>query len=274
MRISEVSKLLDMPITTIRFYEQEGVLSPTRSQNSYREYSTVDVYNLMECIRYRNMGLSVKEIAASLHDEPLCYLRQKVAYQAASVEEQVKRNELKLKCLRDFEKRLEMLEWNVGNRWIVWQPARDYVIMESGTGEGLGRIDSQDELLRAWIQELPFVYGVYLVDAKAVLNGQKDRVCCVLMTEKSLAERLRLPAGNRVLSLPEQVCMRTILNSREGILPTQRDYQAICGQVDERYEICGALTVRLLARCCDEKNPQRYWEIMVPVRKKQNKIAS
>ena len=36
--IGEVSKLLDVPAATIRFWEQEGLLSPRKEANRYRAY--------------------------------------------------------------------------------------------------------------------------------------------------------------------------------------------------------------------------------------------
>ena len=42
MTIKEIEELAGMPRANIRYYEAEGLLNPTRSENGYRDYSTED----------------------------------------------------------------------------------------------------------------------------------------------------------------------------------------------------------------------------------------
>ena len=57
MIIKEVEQSLGVPRATVRFYEKEGLLSPSRSENGYREYSEEDVVLLM--YRANNRGRRV-----------------------------------------------------------------------------------------------------------------------------------------------------------------------------------------------------------------------
>ena len=41
MKINDVEKLLGITKANIRFYEKEGLLTPGRMENGYREYSEV-----------------------------------------------------------------------------------------------------------------------------------------------------------------------------------------------------------------------------------------
>ncbi len=64
MKISDVARMLGLPVETIRFYEKEGVVQPRRNDSSgYWEYDFWDIFKLVACITYRNMGMPVKEIA-------------------------------------------------------------------------------------------------------------------------------------------------------------------------------------------------------------------
>ncbi len=62
MTIKEVEMLLDIPRATVRFYEKEGLISPTREGNGYRDYSDEDVEKLKKIIIFRKIGLSIEEI--------------------------------------------------------------------------------------------------------------------------------------------------------------------------------------------------------------------
>ena len=62
MTIKDVEMLLDIPRATVRFYEKEGLISPTREGNGYRDYSAEDVEKLQKIIILRKIGLPVEEI--------------------------------------------------------------------------------------------------------------------------------------------------------------------------------------------------------------------
>ncbi len=62
MTIKEVEQLLEVPRATVRFYEKEGLITPIREGNGYRDYSDEDVEKLKKIIILRKIGMSVEEI--------------------------------------------------------------------------------------------------------------------------------------------------------------------------------------------------------------------
>ena len=62
MNISQVESLLDMTRANIRYYEQEGLVSPRREPNGYRDYSEADVDTLRKVKLLRQLGLSIEVI--------------------------------------------------------------------------------------------------------------------------------------------------------------------------------------------------------------------
>lgn len=46
MKINEIETLLGQSRANIRFYEKEGLLTPARNENGYREYSEGDIATL------------------------------------------------------------------------------------------------------------------------------------------------------------------------------------------------------------------------------------
>lgn len=43
MKINEIEKLLGLSKANIRYYENEGLINPSRTENGYRNYNEVDV---------------------------------------------------------------------------------------------------------------------------------------------------------------------------------------------------------------------------------------
>lgn len=63
MKINEVETLVGMTKKNIRFYEEEGLLSPpSNSENGYRDYSDAEVETLHRIKLLRKLGLPLSEI--------------------------------------------------------------------------------------------------------------------------------------------------------------------------------------------------------------------
>ncbi|MCH5270692.1 MAG: MerR family transcriptional regulator [Lachnospiraceae bacterium] len=71
MKINEVELTIGMTKKNIRFYEQEGLLTPSRSpRNGYRDYSADDVNTLRQIKLLRKLGISIEDIK-KLQDDSL-----------------------------------------------------------------------------------------------------------------------------------------------------------------------------------------------------------
>lgn len=64
MTIKEIETLSGMTRANIRFYEAEGLLSPQRSENGYRDYSQLDLDVLTRIKLLRTLHISLEEIKA------------------------------------------------------------------------------------------------------------------------------------------------------------------------------------------------------------------
>ena len=63
MKINEVEQRIGITKKNIRFYEDQGLLSPRRNkENGYREYSEEDVRTLEQIKLLRKLGLPLEEI--------------------------------------------------------------------------------------------------------------------------------------------------------------------------------------------------------------------
>lgn len=62
MKIQEVEQLVGITKKNIRFYEHEGLLSPRRSENGYRDYSEGDVDTLKKIKLLRSLSFPIDEI--------------------------------------------------------------------------------------------------------------------------------------------------------------------------------------------------------------------
>ena len=62
MNIKEIEQRSGLTRANIRYYEQEGLLAPTRQENRYRDYSEEDLETLLRIALLRSLGFSLDEI--------------------------------------------------------------------------------------------------------------------------------------------------------------------------------------------------------------------
>lgn len=66
MNIGEVSRVSGLPVKTIRYYEDMGLITPLRQENGYRVFDDFDLNKLTLLRRSRSLGFSIKECAELL----------------------------------------------------------------------------------------------------------------------------------------------------------------------------------------------------------------
>ena len=66
MNIGQASEHSGLPVKTIRYYEDIGLVNAARSDNGYRQFSDVDIHKLRFVQRARGLGFSVEDCRALL----------------------------------------------------------------------------------------------------------------------------------------------------------------------------------------------------------------
>jgi len=61
MNIGAASEQSGLPVKTIRYYEDIGLVRPLRSENGYREFLEADLQRLKFLQRARSLGFSIEE---------------------------------------------------------------------------------------------------------------------------------------------------------------------------------------------------------------------
>ena len=62
MKIKQVEELVGINSQNIRFYENQGLLTPERADNGYREYRQSDIEILKKIKLFRKLGISLEQI--------------------------------------------------------------------------------------------------------------------------------------------------------------------------------------------------------------------
>lgn len=66
MNIGQAAERAGLPVKTLRYYEEIGLVAPDRQPNGYRDYGEAEVHKLRFLQRSRGLGFSIEDCRALL----------------------------------------------------------------------------------------------------------------------------------------------------------------------------------------------------------------
>lgn len=93
-QIGEISKFFDIPASTLRFWEESGVLIPKKNpENQYRVYTVSDLMTISDILFYKSLGIPLKQIRAMEQmgiqsHQDICLQQMEMLHQQQTVLEQ------------------------------------------------------------------------------------------------------------------------------------------------------------------------------------------
>ncbi|WP_373230900.1 MerR family transcriptional regulator [Cohnella sp.] len=106
MKIGELSARTGVSVRSLRYYEQQKLLSAVRRDNGYREYSSLAEDQVRTIQFYLALGISTEQIASFLN----CVLKNKEAFCAEVLpiyEEKLKEIDDQIHLLSNIKSNLE-----------------------------------------------------------------------------------------------------------------------------------------------------------------------
>lgn len=115
MRIGELAKQTGVRVSTLRYYEQIGLLSAQRSESGYRQFAPEAVQRVQFILHARSLGFTLREIRRILNLP--CEDGSRCAQVARMVERRIATIEKKITLLQSRRNALleALARWQTGN---------------------------------------------------------------------------------------------------------------------------------------------------------------
>ncbi len=156
LSISEVSRLLHIPQSTLRYYEDEGLITPARKESGYRTYSLVSLVELGDVMFYRSIGVPIKSIK-SLMDSP-------AEHTAFAVDAAIGDTVARMQVLTQTLERLSLYNQRIRKYYMV--KSRGSRIVRRPEIDALYSFGMKDESsLTAYLEDVATSYGVFYESA-------------------------------------------------------------------------------------------------------------
>lgn len=207
-RIGEYAKKMGVTPDFLKYYEQAGVLRAQVGENGYRYYPFNQSYRILECMRLKSYGFSVRQMqelfdsgmddAQSMMAEQIQELEQKVAFQQHVIQEH-----------RRLARWLSRMEGKTTDWSVEWgEEALFLPHTDRRTFLSDPRIY---ELLRYWIAQMPMVKSCMEITCPSpdgVFRPETDSFFWGMTVLRSYAEEAGLPVNGAVKPLPRRRLFR------------------------------------------------------------------
>lgn len=246
MKISEVSKIFDIPQETLRYIEQRGLVHPVRNkENGYREYDLLAFSELLEYMRFRNMGLSVHSISQIYHNGTLDTLYKEVSDRQAALEQEISYASLLKGYLDAYLTQIETLRDNIG--LFRFEKRAPSLYVYSGTGDRDQYIYTDSKTATQWRKYVPFVSLGYRFDHEQ-LEGSRWQTTWFFSVDEAQANILNMRRDDIVMRDAGGVCLTGYI-----AYSTWEEAQAACRKAaafahERGYQAAGESTVLLMLR--------------------------
>ena len=194
-KIGEVARLLGLTTQALRFYEQEGVVMPRKSENGTRYYTTEQMVLLLSFKKYRQSGFTVQDIVAHFKDDTVDQLIGRLSEQRQTLVEQA---QLLLRRAHAMERFEHMLTHTIAHAGEITAGMRPPIYLLDPPLDRLDEAnDAQHQSLNAYTEAMPDTSIVFL---RLPTPNAPVRFCFGASTD--VASRWSLPTEHAQLLEP------------------------------------------------------------------------
>ena len=196
-RIGDFAKYLGVTPDLLKHYEDMGIIQSQRSESGYRYYPFHTTRLLIESIRLRNYGFTLREIQEVLqaHSVDNARMEALLSGNMRRLEQEIQLDEALLEDYRDFLRWKQPLE----------KRDRDWEIRWSVPMCFLPHTDRDDflqdpriyEILNPWMSFIPIVKSAMRVETDGQLTWG-------FLAREQDVQRLHLPLNEAVVRIPSQ----------------------------------------------------------------------
>lgn len=269
-KIGEISKITGIPTQTIRYYEEQGILSPQKKEDSgYRYYDAWDMNFLLDCRYYRSLELTMKETEQLIKNSTLEDIHEKLGAQQTMIMSKIAHYQELLEVLayrsEDIRKvfKLRGKLRTTTSPPLVFCPVRKQDSYYTGKNPMNGISSALDQ----YLDLMPLAGHAFQIQYKGADESAAEREYWWgwSLTQEQ-ATRRQISLIPPLMYIPPQKCVYTVFRAHgRGTFLEAFQSQVIDLMIKKGHVVIGTPTGRLLARCHEDGKMQRYFEVWVPV---------
>ncbi|MHC1684610.1 MAG: MerR family transcriptional regulator [Clostridiaceae bacterium] len=268
-KISEVSKILNIPIDTLRYLEKKDIVNPSKNNdNNYRFYEAWDINFLVEYKKFRSFDFSVSEVKEILHSDNLENFIEKINGRQNYFEEKLKYYTL---LKQKNEKYISSLNSTKDNLWkCSFAKHPDIYYFMHRSNYKYETKDKFDGLFDTWLNYFPFIDTIVEMKLDSVLSRNiNNNYEWGFSIKKEYADAFNIHLNDKVTHVESVQSVYTVICAgNRGSFSLKLLDKALEFIEDNGYQLAGDVIGNLLVRAHEPDGYRRYIEVWLPVVKK------
>lgn len=262
-KISDISNIFQISKEMIRYYEKQGAISSVRKQdNNYRMYSIWDVFNFLDFLQYKEMGISAKELVRIKENEFSKNMRVQLDYLKQNLDDELQYKYVLRNRIEELLERMECCEYNEQNYWVKRIPGKYLFHFLTSENDNYGEIDMPYEIRKQ-------VFSDHMMPMLDPCIEFRDKNEWWYSISEKYAEILDTDCLKKARYIPPRICLCSVVNMGEIGEFTSECLQAAQTYMEQKeYKQDGVITGVLIGRGKENQNYIRRMEIQIPVKLK------
>lgn len=213
-RIGDYARKMGVTPDFLKYYEQQGILSSNTQENGYRYFPFNQSGKILECMRLKNFGFSVREIE-ELFASDLTTVQAKTDSQIRTLEKRVDFEHRVIAEYRQFSHWLSRMKGKVTDWSIEW--GDEMLFLPHSDGRTFLDDSRIYEILRDWTAEMPMVKSCMEIPISGIpFLPEESLFRWGLVVKRSYAEENHLPLNGAIKLLPKRKLFQFFFNGNEG----------------------------------------------------------
>lgn len=196
-RIGEYARYMGVTPDFLKHYEQFHLISSETMENGYRYYPFYQSGKLLECMKLRNYGVSIRDMEVLLNDDDAETAHARLGQRVHEIEKQIAFHQAILEEYRRFSAWMERMHDKTED-WYVAECEEMYFLPHSNQYDFLDD-DRIYSVLKSWVSFMPMVKSCMEIRTL----GEKD-YSWGLIVPAAFAEIHEIPINGIVRRLPKR----------------------------------------------------------------------
>ena len=263
-KISDIANIFHISKEMIRYYEKQGAISSVRKMdNNYRMYSIWDVFNFLDFLQYKEMGITAKELVKIKENQFSQNMRKHLDILKENLDNEIQYKYVLRSRIEELLERIECCEYNEQNYWVKRIPGKYMFHFLTSQDDDYGEIDMPPEIRKKIFSD----HVMPILDP--CIEFREKNEWWYSISEK-YAEILDEECLKNARYSPPEVCLCSVVNMGEIGEFTSECLQSAREYIEtKKYEQSGTVTGVLIGRGMENSNYIRRMEIQIPIKIKQ-----
>lgn len=272
-RIGDISKLLGIPVQTLRYYEEQGIIHPEKDEKSgYRYYDAWELNSLMDSLYYRSLDFSLKETEQILNEDNREEICRKYTEQEAKILHQIEEYKSKLEAISQKRQQMQTFMGDLNQFKECQCPGllffRHRLKDRFQSAEGVEDFNELKPGMKEWVERIPHIEPTFMIPKSSLQEDDKENLKYWWGWSMPIGEALQegMEPSSTNEYLPSCHCVYTVFQAgEEGTFSSAFSGSAYQKVVDKGYVVNGNPIGRLILKEHDKGQYHRYFETWIPV---------